>query len=847
MSMMFSFDKDDSKVAELLEQLWGKTDPYESLFSHSDKTAQAMEVLSEYVPGKFDAVAAHLGIEHQEAVRLASYLAGVHDIGKAVPVWQGQRSAPEQQMLFYKTNSELLLPDEFSLYFGYRHERGGFLILNRIWKEEGVFNDAKVRKNLAAVVLTHHQKTGHDFPSDPAATTRAKCGAGCPFGWVECQKIIESHYRKKYAVDRIRIKGGDMDVPCMVMSGLLIISDWMASSLGQEPYESETERNAFHGKLQTYLSEMGIQCVSTIPYDFQEMWPWIKEMRPLQRKMSEIAANDLPMLTIIEESMGAGKTEASLYLANRIQRALNKGGLYIALPTSATANQMHQRVDELLERFHMKGARLLHGTAWLSTAIDNDELSDAEKFLAPVRMGLFAPYGVGTIDQILMAVLKMKYGNLRMTGIADKVLIVDEVHAYDAYMSEELQILLKWCKQLSVPVIMLSATLPKEKRAEYIGIYSREMIGDSGYPRVTTVLSDGSLKQNQISGKTKKKTYSITTEAILHDEDAIVDLAITTVRNGGTLCLNVNTVSRAVDLTKRLDAKAGDIEIHLFHSRFSLARRQEIEEECIRLFGKDTSHRPQKAILVATQVVEQSLDIDFDYYITDICPIDLLLQRLGRQFRHEETKRPCSEPKSVVLVPDEDEDYGAAKRIYMEYLLDKTKELLETLPRVTVPDNIQELVDNVYCGDPELEGNRKAYQEMIMKDEVSRGVTDITALRPPQKYFQFGRLLQRGDLFDAESSSRLAEPSVRAAILPNDLYQKAIEGSLSRSEQITAFSYSFSIAEGMYDFRDAPQGERMLQGVFLMPGGKCDFSPTEMAQFDRIRVDPRYGIVISKG
>lgn len=829
-----------------VEQLWGKTSPYEALYSHSDKTAQVMEILAEFMPEKFRVIAEHLGIEPEESVRLAGYLAGVHDIGKAVPVWQGQPHAPEKHSRFYENHPELLNPDDFALCKGYRHEKGGFQILYRIWRETEVFADDRIRNNLAAIVHTHHQKKNYGH-HDPMGTTRAKCGGNCPDEWIKSQKGIESFYRKRYHIDQIVIRGGDMDVPCMILSGMLIIADWMASSLGGKAYDTEADRKAFRETVRAYLKNMGIRPGRLMPDDFRDMWPWIREMRPLQKEISVIAEQEPPVLTIIEDSMGAGKTEASLFLANRIMNLTSRSGVYIALPTSATANQMHQRVDELLDRFDLHGSRLLHGTAWLSASADEDELSDAEKFLAPTRMGLFAPYGVGTIDQIVMGILKTKYGNLRISGIADKVLIIDEVHAYDAYMSEELQILLHWCKAMKVPVIMLSATLPFEKRREYISAFSDGLTKESGYPRITTIGRSGEVNEVTIDVKDQKKQYSISTAPILNDEDAIVRLALDTVRCGGTLCLNVNTVSRAVSLAKKLDSLETDIDIHLFHSQYTLARRQEIEEECIRLFGKDTSRRPKKDILVATQVVEQSLDIDFDYYITDICPVDLVLQRLGRQFRHKGTRRPCSQAKAVVLVPEKSGDYGSSKLIYMEYLLDKTKELLEETTEIIVPDDIQGMVDSVYCGDPELESERKTFLEMIMKNEVSKGVTAITALKPPQKYFQFGKLLQREELLETEASSRLAEPSTRAAILPGRLYEGALEGSLSREEQRLAFSYSFSIAASKIDFGSISQGERMLKGIYIMPGAKDDFAPTESAQYDKITVDPRYGVTVSKG
>lgn len=832
---------------ELSRHLWGKTSPYESIYSHSRKVAIAMEVLTEACPERIQVVADGLGVMPTEAARLVCYLAGVHDIGKIVPVWQAQEHAPEQHLVFYRTHPELVDRLDAEIYRGYRHERGSFYILMRLWAEHGLFTDTRMRRNLAGVVMTHHQRIGVTQKKDPPGTVKGKCEGVCAPVWMECQEELEYNYRQQYAVEGISVDGSTLDMPCMVMSGLLILADWMGSSLGEKPCEKETEQADFRETLKGFVSQMGLRRGHPIPDDFGAMWPWIDHPRPLQKTACNIMQEETPILTIIEDSMGAGKTEAALYIANHILKKTKKNGMYIALPTAATANQMHQRVDDLLDRFGIRGARLLHGTAWLSAPLDEDHISDAERFLAPSRMGLFAPYGVGTIDQVFLSVLKTRYGNLRMSGIADKVLIVDEVHAYDAYTMKELLILLEWCKAMSVPVILLSATLPKTKRQEFVKVFSGSVPSMEGYPRITTVTGNGTLTETKIEGAQQEKTYEISLSPLLNQEKAIAELALKTVEGGGTLCVNVNTVKRARTITEYLDNMDSDAEIYIFHSRYSLSRRQEIEEQCVSLFGKETGKRPRKAILVATQVVEQSLDIDFDYYITDLCPIDLVLQRMGRQFRHQGVQRPCRSPRTVVLLPEEGEDYGATEVIYNRYVLEKTRELLKRTQRICVPGDIQPSVDAVYDAFPSKESDYEDFYNMMMKNEVERGAAERPALKSPGKAFQFGKALKDGDLFDSDAKTRLAEPSVRVAILPRGLYEKVCADKASRQEQQLAYSYSFTVAARDFDGEGLPTGERMLKGIRLLEGKEMDYGPAETATAEGIRMDARYGVMITKG
>ncbi|MBQ3590315.1 MAG: DEAD/DEAH box helicase, partial [Clostridia bacterium] len=212
-----------------------------------------------------------------------------------------------------------------------------------------------------------------------------------------------------------------------------------------------------------------------------DIWSWMKpeSLRPVQSVLDTYLSskNEMPVLMILEAPMGEGKTEAGIYAALQMAEYWTKNGLYIGLPTAATSNQMHNRVNSLLETHHIGAARLLHSMAWLEET-DDTSVKDADNeysdWLKPSKRALLSPWAVGTVDQVLMSVLRVKYGVLRLLGLFGKVLVLDEIHAYDAYMSSIIKRLLEWCKVLKIPVVMLSATLPEEKRAELLAVYTSD-------------------------------------------------------------------------------------------------------------------------------------------------------------------------------------------------------------------------------------------------------------------------------------------------------------------------------------------------------------------------------------
>ena len=206
----------------------------------------------------------------------------------------------------------------------------------------------------------------------------------------------------------------------------------------------------------------------------------------------------------------------------------------------------------------------------------------------------------------MMSVLLVKYGVLRLLGLAEKTLVIDELHSYDVYMSEILHRLLEWCKALEIPVVLLSATLPPEKKAQMLSAYTDHPIQPC-YPSITAVTESGNVIVRPVSRTEKRQTVSVELCPVLHHAEQIAEKAMGLVKDGGCLCILLNTVQQAQETYQALKTKEFDGELLLFHARFPIGQRDQIEQRCIRLFGKEKAARPQKAILVATQVDRKSV------------------------------------------------------------------------------------------------------------------------------------------------------------------------------------------------------------------------------------------------
>ncbi|HJZ54874.1 MAG TPA: CRISPR-associated helicase Cas3', partial [Gemmataceae bacterium] len=451
----------------------------------------------------------------------------------------------------------------------------------------------------------------------------------------------------------------------------------------------------------------------------------IEEPRQLQKHIAGLAVRmNEPGLFIVEAPMGEGKTEAAWYVADCWDRRGGQG-TYVALPTMATSNQMFDRVGKFLESgAGKKNLMLQHGKAALNDRFEKlrhlaelyDETAKPSAvvaegwFAANKKHGLLAPYGVGTIDQVLLGVLQTKHVFVRLFGLAGKCVILDEVHAYDAYMTTLMKRLLEWLAALRCPVVLLSATLPAAKRHELLKAYTGvepEVPEEKPYPRVTTAVVIDNQAEVEVVHVPASGTKEIHLDWV--EDGRLVGKLKGALTNGGCAAVIRNTVGLAQETYERLrdGLKDAGIRVELFHARFPFGRRQQIENAVLARYGKSGGPAERdKCVLVATQVVEQSLDLDFDVMVSDVAPVDLVLQRAGRLHRHDRGDRPGAvrKPRLLLIEPELDENgvpqFGDSEFVYARFVLLKSFIALKGSGAVELPGDLERLIEQIYGNEP---------------------------------------------------------------------------------------------------------------------------------------------------
>ena len=841
-----------------LNQFWAKTTPFQSVTTHGIVSGSVCRYLMQHYlsEGSRSLAAKLLGMTETELLDFMAYLTSLHDIGKIEyhfqckdPDMKGRlREAGAGRNELGKENT--------------RHEKTGATVSRRLWRAQG--HKAGSYNLFSEIIGAHHQKN-YGLGSD------SKDAFFAAF-----QTDLEKQMRQFFLngsmnplPDKPR---ADRGVAESILLGMVILSDWIASGSmfahAEAWIEQEDSEDQIIQKTEEFLDKSGLKKEPVQwEQEFTGVWPWIPKdgMRLLQQGAEKLmTSGKRHRLILMEAPMGEGKTEAGMYCAVQMLRQWKKDGFYVALPTAATSNQMVSRMEAWFQTLDIrKKVRLLHGMAWMvddCTAEDtanSEDHNEISRWLAPLRRGLLGQFSVGTIDQAMLAVTKAKYGVLRLLGLSNKVLVIDEIHSYDVYMGEFIQRLLEWCTAMEIPVVMLSATLPPKLKAKLLAPYTKQPLS-RGYPLITAVCEDGTVEELHIEKTVKNMTVSVELLPILNDPEQIARKAAELTADGGCVCVLMNTVRQAQKVYSALKS-CFDGELLLFHAQFPAERRKEIEEDCIAKFGKDKSNRPPKEILVATQVVEQSLDVDFDAMLTAVAPIDLVLQRMGRIFRHEDTIRPAhlQSPSQFILIPDGN-DFGVDGYVYPDVLLQQTIQVLKERETVKIPEDLAPLVADGYDDSKvPLEAFEKWMEHMI-GEQVEAGQSRKYLIGTPDKVYS--AMSDSSQLFDDEGENkyltvqtRLGEPTVRIALLEPELYQrveackedgtaKVCDKELARKVQMQ----SVSVAERRLKFDKSElsyiKGGNLLSGVRVYPAqnGICELGG------GRICFDEKLGVMIEE-
>lgn len=535
-----------------------------------------------------------------------------------------------------------------------------------------------------------------------------------------------------------------------LFTGFYVLCDWIGSGKKFKYYslEDKFNLNDYWCQIALKKAEEAILEAGVLPCQTNNELDPLKqlldlpdsaELTPLQTLVKMLDIQQSPQLFIIEDETGAGKTEASLILLNRLMAKGLAEGFYLALPTMATADGIYPRVQKTYDKLYKYGEKpslvLSHSSAKLSDkftdtilyfdkAVSEQKYSDdaqsrCQAWLADNRKkSLLSQVGVGTIDQAFLAVLKVKYQSLRLIGLVGKVLVIDEAHAYDSYMGKELEVLLEVHAALGGSAIVMSATLPLNIREKLTNAFLKglnsktcKLVEKNAYPLLTHITTDYK-KEIPCQNKPNKSRKSINYQFV-HREEDVNELIRISLEQGKCVCWIRNSVKDARNSYLHWKHHKN---VNLLHARFVLSDRLTVQNKIMAFFDKSsTAEKRRGRLLIATQVVEQSLDLDFDVMITDLAPIDLMLQRAGRLHRHVRDQYGDFKQNGVDERPDAmltifcpeysdkpNPDWFAAqfpnaKRVYQNHarLWAGMKQLMEIEARI-IPKNIRPLVEAVY-------------------------------------------------------------------------------------------------------------------------------------------------------
>lgn len=811
---------------ELLYRYWGKAHPktadkpqWHLLAYHSLDVAAVGRVYLERHTTLRHGLAGNLGLDDEIFLTWVTFFLAIHDLGKFAEGFQNLRCDLFSQLQKRSSNKP----------YSVRHDSLGFLFWEQglwplleqedwlglkagkrdksYWKEAFAFWARAVNGhhgqppqrrpgNAAELILEHHFSTADREAA--VAFARAVRALVLP----AALDAFSPPAAKAFNQHSLKIS--------WLLAGIGVLADWIGSNVNYFPYEDkllpldEYWRRARCNAIAA-MERVGVLPVPSVQQrSLGELFPNIGrfEPTPLQKRVAELPLGKGPQLFILEDVTGAGKTEAAVLLAHRLMAAGLGEGIYMGLPTMATSNAMYERVEEVSKRlFAAKPSLVLaHSARHLSAPFRRtilpfdasrdldyaqDEQSASARCTAWLADGrkksLLANVGVGTIDQALQSILCSKHQSLRLLGLFRKILIVDEVHACDAYMSVLLRTLLTFHRSMGGSAILLSATLPKEMRQEFSDAFCEGAgqpppeLTSEHYPLLTQV--GGPEAAEYPLGTRPELKRCIQIRWLSAPPEGVEKVLLEAVEGGRCVCWIRNTVADARTAYTALLGKIPEERLELFHARFALGDRLAIERRVIERFGKDsTAEQRAGRVVIATQVVEQSLDLDFDLMISDLAPVDLLIQRAGRLCRHtrdgqgnpidgpDQRGTPCL----VVYGPEPVADapkhwysalFPGAAAVYPDHgQLWLTAWLLRQRGAFRMPEDARTLIEGVYGPSSEelmpqelLEQHCKACAEALADKAQGR----MNSLDP-----QAGYTIEGVDWWsDALTPTRLGDPS----------------------------------------------------------------------------------------
>jgi CRISPR-associated endonuclease/helicase Cas3 len=738
------------------------------------------------------------GLSREQVTRWIAALAGLHDFGKGIPGFQAKwpegKAADEAAGLRFQSSSCNVT----------RHDLATAFLLRQALKNIEVAEHGWIAHVVQAVSAHHgYHFLAHEINSGKPASEQKE--------WGTARQVLLDAYWQTLAPQG----KPEYEALCLAavnwLAGLTSAADWIASNPEWFPLglRAHDDLSAYY-KDACRLATIALNTIGWPPWqallaeESSETNALLARMvggRAITARPLQLAGDHLlrdvhgPALLLVEAPMGEGKTELAFLAHLRMQAVNGHRGLYVALPTQATSNALFKRTLTFLEHFaqgHID-VQLAYSNAVMNedvqhlrgVADDPKESVSASAWFAQRRRPLLSPYGVGTVDQALLAVLNVKHHFVRLWGLGNRVVVLDEVHAYDTYTSGLIEMLLRWLKALDCSVVLMSATLPKTRRNMLIRAWglATDSAPDLAYPRI--MLADDAGVRGEVFEA--RPLAPIRLEGLAENLEALADKAVDLLMQDGCGAVIVNTVDRAQKLYCMLRDRLEDkTSLLLFHARFPMDERARLENRVLQTFGVgEQVKRPVRALLIATQVAEQSLDIDFDFMLSDLAPVDLLLQRAGRLHRHERN-RPAAHAEARLFVAGllpgrlpELKETGWGY-VYDAYIIGRTWALLGQESLLNLPGDIDRLVQAVY-GDgmlPEnLDDAARDYVEIgffgeylarVQQEQQYAGNVVIDLGREPQEvYSDKPRGHEEGEGLGLENKTRLGRESI--TLIPVEL------------------------------------------------------------------------------
>ncbi|WP_298272446.1 CRISPR-associated helicase Cas3' [Geobacter sp.] len=689
---------------------WAKTTsdgkPGISVYDHMVNVGCVAHRIAEVSPG----LLARFNLRESEIGALAA----LHDLGKISPGFQRKCEAwlEENNLMTvarngcWDTGTE---PD---------HGKVSHSAIQVFLVQQGIARS--IAKYVAAALGGHHGRLKY-LPNDRGIRpplikeiTDSRSGVEWNSERLKCAQKVWAYFKVEGSIDAL---AGD-SAAIWWLAGLTSVADWIGSD---ERYFSPAPRTTEEDI--GFLARHALDSIGfTLPdiekgLTFEEIFGF--PPNDMQRKTLATIAG--PGVYVVKAPMGMGKTEAALGAAYQLMVAGKANGIYFALPTQATSNRIHLRLNEFLQRISPASgpSRLIHGNSWLmredleynpaSNGKQEKSAEDARNgrdWFASAKRALLAPFGVGTVDQALLGVVAAKHFFVRHFALAGKVVILDEVHSYDIYTGTLIDKLIATLEGLGCTVIVLSATLTGKRRGQIVSA-DGDAMGDAEQPYpLISGRTEGSvldpMPANPPPSREIKVEFAVGERA--------VEEAMAVARKGGAVLWICNTIGAAQKQFKRFKELAdGELPIGLLHARFPFWRREELEAAWMERFGKEGATRCG-SILVSTQVVEQSVDLDADLLITELAPTDMLLQRLGRLWRHERGKRPVDTPRICIVEEEKTLDelrqmapkevvrvLGGKAQVYAPFVLLRSLEVWKKQAEgVSIPTQVRQLIESTY-------------------------------------------------------------------------------------------------------------------------------------------------------